>query len=175
MCPEDTPTATILILAADNFKFQIWRNITRHIHSIFNEFSDEIIDPELEIEPRCFPICFSHGIYKEWDVTRQQIVNQLDIFDWTGLECWRYGRCSDPMGNPPTIIIGIRQDFLKLHHTNTRKGSGESLPSLGRLMSLFSTQMYKIGLTQLTTGSYGLGILPMHHTRHTIRCSTLMK
>lgn len=124
VCPEDTPTATIVILAANNSKFNIWRKLTREIHSIFSGFTVEVIDPELEIEPGCFPICKTDGIYEAWDAIRRHILNQFDIFDWTGLECWRYGRCPDPMGNPPTITISIREDSSKLHHTDTQRIRG---------------------------------------------------
>ena len=96
----------------------------REIHFIFNGSTVEVIDLELEIEPACFPICETDGIYKAWDVICWYILNQLDIFNWTGLECWRYGRCPDLMGNNPTIIIGIREDSPKLHHQHTQKTQG---------------------------------------------------
>ena len=62
----DTPTATIVILAANNSEFNIWRKLMREIHSIFNGSTVEVIDLELEIEPGCFPICLmgyaKHGM-----------------------------------------------------------------------------------------------------------------
>ena len=132
VCPECDNCNT----SSQQFQIQHLEKTNAGNPFIFNGSTVEVIDLELEIEPACFPICFTGGIYKAWDVICWYILNQLDIFNWTGLECWRYGRCPDLMGNNPTIIIGIREDSPKLHHQHTQRIRG-ILAQLSRLISPF--------------------------------------
>lgn len=121
--PEPSPIPTILISAVGHSRGWIWRDVAKKIHSIYN-LSVEIIDEELEIPVRCFPIHQTDGIFHKWDNIRDTILHNLDIFDWNALECWRFGRSPNQMENPPTVVISVREDSHKNHHTDTQRIRG---------------------------------------------------
>lgn len=126
--PEPTPVPTVLVLVEGCSSSHIWRRAAREIHhyisTVCNGFSVEIIDMEIEIPPKCFPIRPTDSIFAKWDSIRSRILREFNYFGWTALECWRFGRSSDATQNPPTIIVSIRKESLRQHHTDCQRVKG---------------------------------------------------
>lgn len=126
--PGAQPIPTILIISDGRKKSRIWKRLTKSIFKsiIWNcTFSVEIIDATLEIPPRCFPILPQDSIHPKWDNIHQEILSRINIFTWTGLECWRYRRSSRAEDNSPTIIVSVRKDAVRRRYfTDTQQIKG---------------------------------------------------
>ncbi|PYI02814.1 hypothetical protein BO78DRAFT_422245 [Aspergillus sclerotiicarbonarius CBS 121057] len=127
--PEETPVPTVLITVQQSDSSKTWRNAAKRI---FNEClarynpqaSVEIISSALSNSPLPFPIEPTDGIFHVWPQVRDTILNELDITEWTGLECWRYGHHRHQEHsdlNPPTIIISIKLDSVRQFDADMQK------------------------------------------------------
>ncbi|RAK98803.1 uncharacterized protein BO80DRAFT_447165 [Aspergillus ibericus CBS 121593] len=124
--PENSPIPTIVIdLERQQDDLKDWRKVSKLIYtnvaSRHEGLSVELIDPAMEILPCCSPIQASDNIRLKWPSIRDQILEQMSIWEWTGLSLWRYGRNPDTSRNPVTIIICVRQDSTRTFHTDRRK------------------------------------------------------
>ena len=126
--PEPSPVPTVVISVSGHPRSRHWRTVARQIYSHlshhFVDLSVEIIDAELEVPLRCFPIRPTDSMYQKWDRIRDTILRDFDIFDWTSLECWRYGRSEDPEGADQTVIVSVREDSDKVYHSDTQRIRG---------------------------------------------------
>lgn len=118
--PEPQAIPTVWVVATRQNESEDWRKVSRKIHSFISQFlsgiSVEIIDQELDKLPRCSPILVSDSIFDKWPAIRQAILDRSDISEWTGLECWRYGRDSNTQNNPPTIIVSVQKHTAHFFH-----------------------------------------------------------
>lgn len=126
--PEPSPVPTVVISVTGHLQSRHWRNAARqifsHVSHHFVNLSIEIIDEELEVPLRCFPIRPTDSMYRKWDPIRDMILQRFDISDWTSLECWRYGRSEDPEGSDQTVIVSVREDSDNVYHTDTQRIRG---------------------------------------------------
>ncbi|RAL04826.1 uncharacterized protein BO80DRAFT_483291 [Aspergillus ibericus CBS 121593] len=115
--PEES-IPTILVVVPDTTSSN-WRDATK---AIFKELLDghhpnasvEIITSILLHTPAPMPIHSDDAIFSTWPQIRDTILEELDTADWTGLECWRYGRSANSLQNPPTIIVSVQLDSVRV-------------------------------------------------------------
>lgn len=56
-----------------------------------------------------------------WDKIRREIVAELDINDWTGLECWRLCSNNDSLENHVVVNTSNQKHLFKEHHNDCQK------------------------------------------------------
>lgn len=119
--PEPHAIPTAWVIATRQNESEDWRKVSRRIYGFISQFfpglSVEIIDRELDKLPRCSPIVVSDSIFGKWPAIRETILQRSDISEWTGLECWRYGRDANTQNNPPTIIVSVQKQVAHFFHT----------------------------------------------------------
>lgn len=68
------------------------KKVYSYVALIFPRISVEIIEEEELDKPfLCPPIRERGSIASKWDDIRMAIQAELNLEDWTGLECWRFG------------------------------------------------------------------------------------
>lgn len=126
--PEPWPVLTVLIIAKRRSLSENWQYVTRRIHSyvatLYEGISVELLDEELDTPVKCFPIRQTDTIFPKWNQIRDTILRELTIWDWSALECWRFGRSDNPLDNPPTIIVSIRKDSERQFRTDMLRIKG---------------------------------------------------
>ncbi|KAJ9488665.1 hypothetical protein VN97_g4625 [Penicillium thymicola] len=109
--PEPAPIPTVLVLMPDHPQADLWYQAAKQIHrdleSRLPGISVEIIEEKLHDGLHCFPVERIHSIYPKWKKIAETILTNLNIQEWTGLECWRYGTNTDGHLNPVTIMVEV--------------------------------------------------------------------
>lgn len=67
------------------------KKVYSYVALIFPSISVEIIEEELNKPFLCHPIRERDSIAPKWDEIRMAILAEVNLEDWTGLECWRPG------------------------------------------------------------------------------------
>ena len=124
--PENGGIPTLLITVPNDVPCGNWRDITK---KIWNDClsghepqgSVEILTLDVLHEPSPFLIEATDRIYSKWPQIRDSILEELDTEEWTGLECWRYGRWQERTRNPPTVIVSIKLDSVRGFNQDTKK------------------------------------------------------
>lgn len=126
---EPRPIPTVLIVANQQTQLgqwvKDWRSVAKDVHTfvnlVFPGISVDIIEEDLNKPFFCHPVREMDTIFRKWDNIRMAILAELDIDDWTGLECWRFGTSDDPLENPVTVIASIQKQSFKEHHNDSQK------------------------------------------------------
>ncbi|KAJ5812953.1 hypothetical protein N7447_009976 [Penicillium robsamsonii] len=109
--PEHTPIPTVLVLMPDHPQPDLWYQAAKQIHRDLEPslpgISVEIIEEKLYDGLHCFPVERTHSIYSKWKKIAETILMNVNIREWTGLECWRYGTNTAGHLNPVTIIVEV--------------------------------------------------------------------
>ena len=126
---EPSPMPTVLVIA--NRQTQLnqwvndWRSVAKDLYALVNlvfpGISVDIIEEDLDKPFFYHPVRETDTIFRKWDNIRMTILAELDISDWTGLECWRFGTSDDPLEDPVTVIASIQKHSSKEHHNDCQK------------------------------------------------------
>ncbi|KAJ5836655.1 hypothetical protein N7447_002681 [Penicillium robsamsonii] len=123
--PEPAPIPTLVIFMPDISQPDLWYEAAKQIHRDLEPqlhgISVEMIEEKLYAGAYCFPVEQTHSIYPKWKSIAEIILINLNIEEWTGLECWRYGTNPAKNLNPVTIIVQVEksstQSFLTANQT----------------------------------------------------------
>ncbi|KAI9926149.1 hypothetical protein MW887_004612 [Aspergillus wentii] len=123
--PEPTPVPTVLVHARRRSILEDWWGLSRKIHAYVKKqlpgFCVEIIEDAVDIESFCYPVLLSDTIVEKWPTIRQTILVELQnqLWDWTALECWRFGRDEkNILNNPVTVIVSVLKRADRSFDTN---------------------------------------------------------
>ncbi|KXG45491.1 uncharacterized protein PGRI_040400 [Penicillium griseofulvum] len=119
--PEPTPIPTVVIIVPDVPQPDLWYKAVRKIHRDLDPWlhgiSVEIIEEKLYNGLYCFPVEQTHSIYSKWETIAKYILSNLNIQEWTSLQCWRYGSNCDRHLNPVTIIVEVLKTSTESFYT----------------------------------------------------------
>ena len=126
---EPSPMPTVLVVANRPAQFNQWvddwRSVAKDLYTLVNlvfpGISIDIIEEDLDKPFFYHPVRQTDTIFRKWDKIRMVILEELEISDWTGLECWRFGTSDDPLENPVTVIASIQKHSSKEHHDDCQK------------------------------------------------------
>ncbi|KAI2730326.1 hypothetical protein CBS147332_2178 [Penicillium roqueforti] len=109
--PEPMPVPTLLVLMPDLPQPDLWYQAAKQIYHglepLLPGTSVEIIEEKFYDGLYCFPVEQTHSIHSKWRSIVDTILANLNIQEWTGIECWRYGTNTDRHLNPVTIIVEV--------------------------------------------------------------------
>lgn len=111
--PEHHGLPTVLILArrSEQPVGQDWRAISRVVYAWMSKqfpgFNVEVLDEDEAQNPRCYPVVTTDSIYPKWEHISHAILQNLDVREWTSLQCYRYGIHREPSRNPVTILVTV--------------------------------------------------------------------
>lgn len=105
------PVPTLLVLMPDLPQPDLWYQAAKQIYHglepLLPGTSVEIIEEKFYDGLYCFPVEQTHSIHSKWRSIVDTILANLNIQEWTGIECWRYGTNTDRHLNPVTIIVEV--------------------------------------------------------------------
>lgn len=112
--PLPSPVPTLMVNATQETPSNTWLQAARKIYNGlvkcgFTDVSVEISTPKAMLPRECSPVLPSDEIFSKWQMIYERILSTCDIREWIALECFRYGRESDRMKNPPTVIISVQR------------------------------------------------------------------
>lgn len=68
----------------------------------------EVVDEEALQLPYCFPIRETDRIFLLWDTICDRIIRSFNnLNEWNALECYRYGKDSNPSNNCLVVILSV--------------------------------------------------------------------
>ena len=87
--------------------YEAAKKIHRELEPYLPRISIEIIEEKLYDGIYCFPVEQTHSICRKWRTIAETMLLNLNVQEWTGIECWRYGTNPDRHLNPVTIIVEV--------------------------------------------------------------------
>lgn len=128
---EPSPVLTVRIVAKEGSQCEKWHDVTKQISRAVSGdvhvfYSVELIDEILHRQYHALPLLKIDSIYGLHDQVCGSIVEELGLPDPSCVRCSWYGPSNWQPGNPPMVVVGIRDMTARSFHDDNKKCSKHS-------------------------------------------------